>query len=307
MILVAQGGFGTKRDGRRMVLCYSGAMEITDRNLDKFKAWLLERGRTEGTADAYVTNLRSCAADRKGLTHRLVGDKLAPNTLRANLAALRAWALYIDDPNLAKRLGDILLPPARRVHTKQPLPAVSLRHLIKHLKICRMPSEAMRQVLLIMAIRGFRSGDVLRLRRAEILRALDTGKLVYEAKGRKRLEFAAEPLRAQLEALVQIKDWDRVRDLIARSQDPKVASVKVWRTARRAASEIGIAGMSPHRFRHTFATRYLEQLRGDPNAIIKLQKFMGWESMNTAARYVDALSQDELDAIGAGLVSGLLD
>jgi integrase len=290
-----------------MVVSYRSTMDITDQNLGRFKAWLLERGRTESTADAYVTNLRSCAADRKGLTHRLVGGNLAPNTLRSNLAALRAWALYIEDPEFGKRLGDIRLPPARRVHTKQPLAMVALRRLIKHLQTCRMPSEAMRQVLLIMAIRGFRSGDVLRLRRTEILRALDTGKLVYEAKGRKRLEFAAEPLRAHLEALVQIKGWDRVRDLIARSQDPKVASVKVWRAARRAASEVGITDMNPHRFRHTFATRYLEQLRGDPNAIIKLQKFMGWESMNTAARYVDAVSQDELDAIGAGLVSGLLD
>jgi integrase len=282
-------------------------MEITDRNLGKFKAWLLERGRSEGTADAYVTNLLSCANDRKGLTHRLVAGDLAPNTLRTNLAALRSWALFIEDPKLSKRLGDIRLPPARRIHTKQPLTMETLRRLIRHLRDGEVGSEAMRQVLLIMAIRGFRSGDVLRLRRTEIQRALDTGKLVYEGKGRKRIEFDAAPFRAQLVALVQIRGWDRVRDLICHSPNPKVASVKVWRAARRAAKKVGIADMNPHRFRHTFATRYLEQLRGDPNAIIKLQKFMGWESMNTAARYVDAVSQDELDAIGAGLVSGLLD
>jgi integrase len=290
-----------------MVVSYSHAMEITDRNLGKFEAWLLERGRTQGTADAYVINLRSCAADRRGITHRLVAGDLAPNSLRTNLAALRSWAVFIEDPKLSKRLGDIRLPPARRIHTKQPLGMETWRSLIKHLKICEVPSEAMRQVLLLMAIRGFRSGDVLRLRRTEILRALATGKLVYEGKGRKRIEFDTKPFRAQLEALAQIKGWERVRDLIAKSADPKVASVKVWRAARRAAKELGIPDMNPHRFRHTFATRYLEQLRGDPNAIIKLQKFMGWESMNTAARYVDAVSQDELDEIGAGLVSGLLD
>jgi integrase len=290
-----------------MVVSYSHAMEINDRNLGKFKAWLLERGRAEGTADAYITNLRSCAADAKGLTHRLVAGDLAPNTLRTNLAALRSWALFVEDPKLSKRLGDIRLPPARRIHTKQPLAVDVLRQLIRHLKTCKMPSEAMRQVLLIMAIRGFRSGDVLRLRRTEVTRALDTGKLVYEGKGRKRIEFSAGPFRPQLQTLAQIKGWDRVRDLIAKSDNPKVASVKVWRAARTAAKEVGIPDMNPHRFRHTFATRYLEQLHGDPNAIIKLQKFMGWESMNTAARYVDAVSQDELDEIGAGLVSGLLE
>jgi integrase len=281
-------------------------MEITDQNLRRFKVWLLERGRTSSTADAYVTNLRSCAAERDGLTYRLVSGELSPNSLRTNLAALRSWALFIEDHKLSKKLGDIRLPPARRINTKQPLDAEMLRRLVRHLQTRRMTSEPMRQVLLIMAIRGFRSGDVLRLRRTEVIRALDTGKLVYEGKGRKRIEFSAAPFRAQLSALAEIKGWERVRDLIARSDDPKVASVKVWRVARKAAKEIGITAMNPHRFRHTFATRYLEQLRGDPNAIIKLQKFMGWESMNTAARYVDAVSQDELDAIGASLVSGIL-
>jgi integrase len=287
-------------------------MEITDRNLGKFRTWLLERGRVDGTADAYVTNLRSCAAERRGLTHRLVAGVLAPNTLRANLAALRAWATFGHDGELAKRLGDIRLPPARRIHTKNPLETRDLRRMVKHVTTCprtvrltghdsSRADEAMRQIILIMALRGFRSGDVLRIKRTEILRALSTGKLIYEGKGRKRIEFAIEPFRAPLERLGAMKNWERVRDLITTSTNPKVASVKVWRAARRAAAEIGIPEMNPHRFRHTFATRYLEQLRGDPNAIIKLQKFMGWESMNTAARYVDKVSHDELDAIGAAL------
>jgi integrase len=286
-------------------------VEITAKNLDKFKLWLRERGRSAGTADAYTTSLRSCAADPQGLTHRLVDSDLSPNSLRSNLAALRAWALFVGDPALTKRLGDIRLPPAKRVHTKQPLAMEAIRDLIRHLQTCAELSDrrgdAMRQVLLIMAIRGLRSGDVLRLRRTEVVRALATGKLVYEAKGRKRLEFAAEPLRAQLQALADLKGWDRVRDLIAKSTNPKVASVKVWRVVRRVAGKFGVADMNPHRFRHTFATRYLERLAGDPNAIIKLQRYMGWESPTTAMRYVDAVSQDSLDSIGADLVSDLLE
>jgi len=277
-------------------------MEITERNLLKFKSWLQERGRTDGTADAYVTNLRSCARDPKGLTHRLVTQGLAPNTLRANLAALRSWALFGEDPALAKRLADIRLPPARRVHTKQPLAIDVLRRVIRHLQTCPMTNEATRHVLLMMAVRGFRSGDVLRLRRPEVLRALSTGKLTYEGKGRKRIEFSIDPFRPQLEALAALPEWVRVRDLITTSQNPKVASVCVWRAARRTAKEVGVADMNPHRYRHTFATQYLNQLQGDPNAIIKLQRFMGWESMATAARYVDSVSQEQLDTIGDQMV-----
>lgn len=282
-------------------------MDITAKNLRLFQDWFLQRGRSPGTAELYAINITKCAADPKGLTNRLIAGRLAPNTLRANVAALRAWALYTEDAALAKRLSDIRLPPARRVRVKLPLDAENWRKVVKDLQSCPMNCEAMRQVLLILAIRGFRSGDVLRLRKVEVERALATGRLVYEVKGRKRIEVLAAPIRPQLEALAAMPKWDRVRDLISSSTNHRVLSKRVCRAAKRAAKRVGIPDMNPHRFRHTFATNYLNKLKGDPNAIIKLQKYMGWESMATAARYVDQVNQDELDTIGAGLVSGLLE
>jgi hypothetical protein len=194
-------------------------VEISDKNLQKFRTWLQERGRSDGTADLYCHNLRSCQADRKGLTHRLVAGELSPNSLRTNLAALRAWARFSKDVDLRERLSDIRLPPCRRIKTKLPLHIDDWRKVIRHLQTSTRLrcSEPMRQVLLIMAIRGIRSGDVLRLKRTEVVRALATGKLLYEGKGRKRLEFSAEPIRPQLEALAKIQNWDRVRDLISKS------------------------------------------------------------------------------------------
>jgi integrase len=278
-------------------------VDVTAKNLQAFRVWMLERGRTEGTADLYVGNIRTCAADKHGLTARLVGGRLAPNTLRANLASLRAWARFTDDGKLQARLSDLRLPPARRVSSKPPLDAEQWKRAVLHIQTCKM-DEAMRQVLLMMALRGFRSGDVLRMRKAEIQRAIDTGKLDFEAKGRKRIEFSAKPFMAPLRALAAMPGWVRVRDLIA--DKPATAKIKVWRASVRVAKQVGLKGMNPHRYRHTFATNYLKQLAGDPNAIIKLQKFMAWESMATAARYVDSVSQNQLDAIGDELISDLL-
>jgi integrase len=282
-------------------------MEISDNNLKKFRTWMLDRGRVEGTVDLYANNIRSCGGDATGITHRLVAGKLSPNSLRTNIAALRAWALFTKDGELSSTLNDMRLPPPRRVRAKLPLEAMEWRKVVRHLQSCEMANEAMRQVLLIVAIRGFRSGDVLRLRRTDVIRALDTGKLTYEGKGRKRLVFSATPIKAQLKALADIGGWNRVSDLISSSKIQRVISTKVCRAAKRAAKTVGVAEMNPHRFRHTFATRYLDELKGDPNAIVKLQKYMGWESMATAARYVDQVSQDQLDEIGAGLISGLLE
>lgn len=283
-------------------------VEISDKNLEKFKAWIEGRGREPDTATLYATHLKTAAADPRGITHRLVARNLSPNTVHSIMAALRAWARFSKDAELASQLADIRLPPARRVRHKEPLDLEAWRGVVAHLRKCRMTCDPLRQVLILMAIRGFRSGDLLRIKRIEILRALDTGKLVYEGKGRKRLEFAVEPIRGPLEALVKAKPatWERVRDLISTSKNPKIASKKVWRAARRTAKKAGVLEMNPHRYRHTFATNFLKQLQGDPNAIVKLQKYMGWENMATAARYVDRVSQDELDVIGAGMVDDLL-
>lgn len=284
-------------------------MKISEQNLEKFRTWMLERGRTEGTAEQYVKNTRSCGADPKGLTHRLISGELSPNSAHANIAALRAWADFTKDRGLRDRLDDIRLPPARRLKSKEPLSHEQWKQAIKHLETggarVRL-HEPMRQVLLIMAKRGMRSGDVLRTKRADVGRALDTGKLVYEGKGRKRIEISAKPIRKELEVLYSYPGWDRVRDLLGKpTSKPREISNKVRRASRRTAAGIGILQMNPHRYRHTFATRFLDQLRGDPNAIVKLQRYMNWESMNTAARYVDSISQDQLDDVADQLASEL--
>jgi len=286
-------------------------MEISEKNLSGFRDWLRGRGRTEGTAETYCMNLRTCGADPKGLTHRLIAGDLAPTTLRCNLASLRAWALYAKDGTLSQTLADLRLPPPRRMKSRDPLDREDWKRIVRHLQTCDMTNEAMRQILLIMALRGLRSGDVLRLRRAEVVRAVASGKLSYEGKGRKRIELSAAPIRGPLEALAQMRGWDRVRDLLgtARSGETLASSAlrkKVWRAAIRTGAAAGIDEMNPHRYRHTFATQYLAQLAGDPNSIVKLQRYMHWESMGTAARYVDHVSREQLDKVGDDMVSDLL-
>lgn len=291
-------------------------VQITEKNLTRFRTWMLERGRTEGTADLYMLNVRSCGASPRGLTSRLISGDLAPNTARINLQSLRAWARFAKDAELRERLADIRLPPPRRLKSRQPLPLHLWRDVVQHIKVTSTldDDEAMRHVLLIMATRGMRCSDVLRIRRIDIMRALDTGRLTYEGKGRKRIEIDAKPSRASLKELLEIgklshraAGWVTLRDLVTPSGSPLIARKRVWRASRRVAKEIGIADMNPHRWRHTFATGFLAKLAGDPNALVKLQKHMAWESVATASRYVDAVSQAEMDVLGAGLVGDLLD
>jgi integrase len=281
-------------------------MEISTKNLERFKTWMLGRGRGEDTVRIYQSHLRRSAADPKGLTHRLVG-RLAPKTKRTNLAALAAWAKFSKDDELRDQLEEIRLPPARRVTAKFPLAVESWKKFVNHLREAKLPMRdyALRHVMVIVAIRGLRCSDALRIRKREINAALASGKLSFEAKGSKRTEFAAAPMLIELRALSEIPgSWDYLHELV--STKPRSAATRVWRRMKSEAAQVGIDGVYPHQLRRTYATNFLEQLKGDPRAIIKLQKHMNWESMATAASYADTVDEGELDLVGGKMLDDLL-
>ncbi len=287
-------------------------MKITDVQLEKFRSWLMDRGRTEGTAKLYVLNVRRCADHKRGLVARLTSGELAAKTLRTNKAALCAWAKFSKDKELEERLEDIKLPPADRAKVKHPIDDVDdWKKLVNVIRA--RPDSPVKAVLLIMARRGLRCGDVLRLRKGDIQRALSTGTLSYEAKGRRRHEWPIQSFKGALEMLGRGEDrWHKVEDLMVtdactseglqrRSAAAKAVAAELDRCARKAS----ILNVSPHRLRRTYAVHFLRRLSGDPNALLKLQKHMGWANIQTAAGYVDAFDRKELDAIGDEMIREL--
>lgn len=281
-------------------------MKITDANLQSFRAWLLRRGRGEGTAALYLKNLRRCAAEPT-LTARLVEGDLAPLSRRTNKAALAAWATFTKDGELAADLKEIRLPPARRVTPKIPLPSEAWRRVIKHVEMAPYVTEAVRQLALLICRRGLRVGDALRIRRKDVTGALASGVLSFEGKGRKRYEFPSNAIRPQLETLAAVKDWEVARELVTKSRRLGTAERKMGRLFDRFARAIDLTDVYPHRMRRTYATEYLTALQGDPRALLKLQQHMQWASINTAAMYADAVDRDELADVGEKMVARLID
>jgi integrase len=281
-------------------------MEITSTTLDEFGVWLVNRGRSDETARVYQSQLRSCAADSVGITRRLVSNGLAPNTRRSCLAALFAWARFCKDDKLREQLEDIRLPPARRLKAKLPLELDAWRSYIQHLQAVSMtpPNEPLRYVMLIICKRGIRCSDCLRVTRKQVASALRTNVLTFEGKGRKLSRLAAGPIIGELTALAEYKGWERVHDLVSRGS-ARAALTRVERAMKRVAADLDIDNVHPHRFRTTYATNFLKEFRGDPQALIKLQHHMDWEYLATAARYADAVDASELDAVGATLTGRL--
>ncbi len=281
----------------------------TDSELADFRTWLLEAGRTEGTAKLYVTNVRSCYAADGGVTARLIGDDLAPKTMRTNRAALMSFADFREDFELVKRLKKIRLPPAQRVTAKTPLETDRWTRMIQCVRAQHTIPPAHRAALLIICIRGLRCRDVLRLRRTDVLTAIRTGRLIGETKGRKRIEYAAAPLLEALEVLAEIQRWETVTDLLAgRSQAvgykrEESAARTLRRALARCADDAAVEGVHPHGMRRTYATHYVARIHNDPRALIKLQTHMGWSGIATAAGYVDAVQREELDALGEAMIA----
>lgn len=280
--------------------------------LEGFRSWLEADGRSSGTADLYVMNVRNCALDERGMTGRLTSGELAPNTLHTNLAALRAYATYTDDTDLLMRCKRIRLPAARRVKPKVPFEEPQWVALVFAIRAEPGLRDAVRAALEIIAVRGLRCGDVARLTRRQVANAVKVGTLSFMAKGRRQTEYDVAPIRGPLEVLRACGgDWDRVEDLIvtrrARSARArrKVATQLLSRTLGRIALRVQIADTHPHRLRRTYATGYLKRMHGDPQALTKLQRHMGWASPMTALQYVDAVDKGELDARGRDMVDDL--
>ncbi len=280
-------------------------LDPTPANIEAFRTWILRRGRAQETARAYCSHVARSSTHAGGMTGRLIDRKLAPKTRHATLAALAAWAKFAKDPDLAEILEEQRLPPAMRVHAKEELKMEAWRSVVRAIDRAKIP-EGVRQILLIMALRGLRVGDVLRLQRSEVTSAIATGTLAFEAKGSRRYEYDAASIHDCLVALVKLKDWQVVRQLVGRDDSSdRVINTKVRRALRKCARMVKVADVYPHRLRRTYATHYLKSMGNDPQALIKLTKHMAWTNINTAAGYVDAVNAPELSQRGADLVSDL--
>lgn len=279
-------------------------MDLDKQELDDFGRWLADFGLSEGTIRLYRYDVESAFA-RGGPVKRLKDRNLAPKTLRHILAACRRWARFRRDQDMLDAVERIRLPAPRRQTAKVPITRDQLFEVVAEINRCEYLEDPMKASLGLMAIRGFRCGDVTRLKRREIDLALENGILAYEAKGRRRLEFKVlDTYRYYLEVLAieaEHVKWTRVEDLLA----PTAASATRRQAANRAAAralrriglEVGIEGLYPHQLRRTYATEYLAALGPDPFAAIKLQQHMQWASLATAMGYVDHDRGQELDDV----------
>lgn len=278
-------------------------MQISSEQLDDYQLWLKKFGRSGDTAEQYAKHVRR-AYEAGGPFEQLTESDLAPKTLQLTKAALKAWAEFVGDTELLSELGRVRLPPALRQSEDVPLTREEWNSLRVEVDEADYLPEPVRAELGMLVCRGFRCGDVLRLKRKEVTTALRKGVLNYKGKGNKRLNFTvADSWCGYLEILADHKDWERVEDLICPGSKPKCRTKSSGQLVARALDKCGaqvgldLDNLHPHLLRHSYATFYYDRCR-DP---AKLQAHMGWNSIEVAMKYVHAGSVEELDAIADSL------
>ena len=287
-----------KKVTRRRALDLSPANVTTD-DLRAFEVWLVDQGLASTTADMYRQDARSAA--ECGFKARLLDEQLAPKTRHRLLAAGRQWAKFRKDTKLTAVLTSVRLPPARRKNAKVPVDREQLFKIVDALPNADYLDPPMRSVIGMLACRGFRVSDVLRIERGELSQAKESGMLVYLAKGRRRLEFGL--IKTWAHYAIALADtpgaWSRVEDLICPTAKPKTRRKSAVRAVQRAlntlAGRCDIPKVYPHRLRRTYAVEYLKQQKGDPEALLKLTQHMQWADESTALQYVNHIRGRELD------------
>jgi site-specific recombinase XerD len=275
----------------------------TDQDLRNFAAWLKGQGLAASTADTYVHDVRGAIIAGEGFAARLLDPKLAPKTRHRLRAVGKKWAKWREDETLERELKAIKLPAARRASPKMPLSREDLFKVIDEIDRADYLEPAERAVLGMLACRGLRVGDALRIQRVELIAAIAARALVFEGKGSKRLDFPLlKTFARHIEALALVDgNWQRVEDLIAPKTEPEKRRQTASKAIRRALAEVAtqceIVNLHPHRLRRTYAVEFLRACKNDPEAALKLREHMQWADVSTAMQYVDHVRGGELNEV----------
>lgn len=280
--------------------------------VEPYLAWLRRRGLGESTILQYGHHAARLLDGEDPFT-RLNDRSLSPGYRRVCRAAMLSYARFTKNTELAENLSDVRLPAPVRQSVEVPLPEKGWRALRAEIDDASYVKEPVRAVLGLMASRGLRRGDVLRLHRKEVAQAIKGGTLSFLAKGERRLEFGVLPAwRGYLEILDDcfVRNTNHVRELVspraAEETCQAAAGELVTRVLRDVGSEVGekVLGippesLHPHQLRRTYASLYYEACGRDPN---KLKAHMCWANIQTAMNYVDHDQRETLDAVAEAML-----
>ncbi len=208
------------------------------------------------------------------------GRRVSPETLHAHYRVLRAFASWLAREGHTKRnvLAD-LRPPRRQRKVIAPLSDDDIRRLLRACPRGTLLGERDRLIFLLLLDTGLRRSELLGLRLAE----LDLSDRVLLVRGKGGRERRVSFGDAVADALGRfLAEWRPAGAVFTSERGQALRPAGLRRIIARRGAHAGIAGLHAHRFRHTFALRYLEG-GGD---VFTLQRLLGHSTLDMVQRYL---------------------
>jgi len=264
-----------------------------------FYTWLIERGYRHNTATKTVSDLKSF------LKNPFLAQQ--PASQQRAYDYRRAWTRYAEFVEAMGAPPLVVRPP--------PEPTALPRHLARRERRRKLPAESIPEeqwhmlvaavkraqtpqarVLEVLSQTALRIGDVLRIDRDQLRRALRGVNLRIEVKGGKEIvhstDSAPEAWQSLYACMMRSKGCTNVASLCAKGDNPEAdgpAYKSVVRLLHRLGESAGVEGrIHVHRMRRTVAVMMLK--RGVP--IEHIQRVLGHASLAMTERYLNEAMPD---------------
>lgn len=269
--------------------------------------WLTASGHPTGVEDVAAEHLRRYLAARQDATSPGNADKD-----RRNLSVFWRWCIREDErtpPSPMDRVGRIKVPPKSR-------PILASGELTTLVKVCSGADWESKRDLAIVRIlvdNGMRVSGLAGLRytpdepktndvflsRHRLRITLKAGREFYPPIGKKAAAAIDRYIRARARRPHADSPWLWLptRGRATSTGDVRLTASGIAQMLERRGDEAGIAGVHPHRFRHTFGATW----EGDA---YQLMDIGGWESLEMARLYSRAGREERAREAHARLSPG---
>jgi site-specific recombinase XerD len=273
-------------------------------DLTNFTDWFVQTNGEEFSPDV-VTPLDI----REFRQYLLTNRRLQPTTINRKLAALSAllnWAQVTGqiETHPGRQVKPIALSPGSPRWLDKKEQYALLRTIEKDLQLARLryPKRWLtrqRDVSLVVVLlnTGLRLQEALQQRLTDVEISERSGNLTVQGKGRK---FRTIPLnstgRKGLQAWLEVLPAgasEYVWIAVEHEQEGPLSSRSVERVVRRYGQVAGLADLTPHVLRHTFAKNLIDQGVG----LERVAALLGHSSLNTTRIYTTPSQRDLAEAV----------
>jgi len=261
-----------KRNGGRLL-----------RALASFWRWQVQQRQLTGWSDLSRADLQAFISAR-------VAQGRAPTTVTNEVYALLGVARFQQEQgqSIPANIFRVELPKDPELAPRY-VPEADAHRLEQHMRTYLLDDtpEGRRDAVgyFLLAHTGLRLSELLDLKRGDVDLAGQRLR-IEEAKGRRdRVVYLSQACVQALERYLAGQPAGPEVALLCHPSGQGVSYRWVQERVRQWGEEIGVVGVSPHRFRHTFATRLINL--GVP--VTTLQRLLGHRDLGTTQRYAQVM------------------